>query len=320
MHDIDRTQREFESAMNELQPEYFEYSNEANEWGEYEGETYSHEAWQEIPAGETWQEAEQYEGEYNEYQGETYEYQGEHNEYEGGNYEYAGETDEFAMSETQEMELAAELLEISNEYELDQFFGNFFKKIGKAFGKAVNSPLGKALGGVLKPLAKQVLPIAGSAVGSLVGGPLGAQLGNKVTSAAGQLFGLELEGLSGEDREYEMSRRFVRFASNAVSNALRAPGNFGPQNIARRSMILAMRRMAPGLRRAYCNCPPPVFCPPLPDVASMPGDNPPVSGPTGPTAAPAGPESQGEYGFYTGASSQRGTWVRQGNRIILYGV
>ncbi len=356
MHDIDRTQREFESAMYEMQPEYFEYSNEANEWGEQEGEAYSQEAWHEIPTGETWQEAEQYEGENYEYQGENYAYEGENNEYQGEGYEYQGEnyeyqgegenyefqgegeSYEYPINEAEEMEMAAELLGIANEYELDQFFGKLFKKVSQAVGKAINSPLGQALGGALKPLVKQVLPVAGGALGAMVGGPLGAQLGNQVTSAAGRLFGLELEGLSGEDREYEMSRRFVRFATTAARNALRAPRHFRPRHIARRSLIEAMRRMAPSLRRAYCNCP--TYTPMVaPDDATFPE---PIPAPALPpptdaaAAAPAGAEGQGEYGNYGryrqygqsyGQSygqygsngSQRGTWVRQGRRIILFG-
>lgn len=332
MHDIDRTQRDFESAMNELQPEYFEYSNEVNGWGEYEGEAYSQEAWQEVPIGETWQEAEQYEGESYEGEGENYAYEGENYEGEGENYAYEGESYEHEMNEAEEMELAAELLGVTNEQELNQFFGKLFRKVGQAVGKVVNSPIGTALGGVLKPLAKQVLPLAGGALGTFVGGPLGAKLGSQLTAKAGQLFGLELEGLSGEDREYEMSRRFVRFSSHAIRNALRAPRHIGPGHIARRSMILAMRRMAPGLRRAYCNCP--VHPPALPPDAAYPPPSDPMSADNA-AAAPAGAEGQGEYGAYrpygqysqygqygqyAGTGSQRGTWVRQGRRIILYGV
>jgi hypothetical protein len=46
--------------------------------------------------------------------------------------------------EAEEMELAAELLEVSNEQELEQFLGDFIKKAGKAIGGIVKSPIGKA--------------------------------------------------------------------------------------------------------------------------------------------------------------------------------
>jgi hypothetical protein len=39
---------------------------------------------------------------------------------------------------------------------------------------------------------------------------------------AGQALGLELEGLSQEDREFEATRQFIRFAGDAVKNALTA--------------------------------------------------------------------------------------------------
>src|SRR3954453_23059626 len=72
------------------------------------------------------------------------------------------------FSESEEMELVAELLSLNGEAELDQFLGNVFKKIGGVF-KKVFKPLGK----ILRPLAKTVLPIAGKVAGSFFGGPVG---------------------------------------------------------------------------------------------------------------------------------------------------
>ena len=76
------------------------------------------------------------------------------------------------FNEAQEMELAAELLGVANDHELEQFLGDFIKKAGKAIGGIVKSPIGQAIGGVLKSAAKAALPIAGGALGTLVGGPL----------------------------------------------------------------------------------------------------------------------------------------------------
>jgi hypothetical protein len=72
-------------------------------------------------------------------------------------------------------------------------------------------------------LAKAALPIAGRALGAFVGGPVGGMFGGKPASAAGRMFGLEPEGLSAEDREFEAERGFVRFASAITKNALSAP-------------------------------------------------------------------------------------------------
>ena len=66
-------------------------------------------------------------------------------------------------------------------------------------------------------------PSAGRALGTFVGGPVSGMIGGKLASAAGRMFGLELEGLSVEDREFEVARRLVRFASATTKNALSAP-------------------------------------------------------------------------------------------------
>jgi hypothetical protein len=58
--------------------------------------------------------------------------------------------------------------------------------------------------------------------------------------------GLELEGLSQEDREFEAARRFVRFASEAVKNAA-ATDAADPVAAAQSATAAAARRFAPGL-------------------------------------------------------------------------
>lgn len=139
-------------------------------------------------------------------------------------YEFEGENSESGVfNESEEMELAAELLEVRDEAELEQFLGDLIKKAGNAIGKVVKSPIGKAIGGVLKAAAKKALPLAGSALGGMVGGPLGAQLGGGLASMAGSALGLELEGLSHEDQEFEAAKQFVRFAGDTVKNAVAQP-------------------------------------------------------------------------------------------------
>ena len=94
------------------------------------------------------------------YENEQYEF-GEYGEY--GETEWGGETGTF--SEAQAMELAAELLEVSSEEELDRFLGSLIKKAGQVAGKFIKSPVGQQLGGLLKGAAKQALPMVGSAIG-----------------------------------------------------------------------------------------------------------------------------------------------------------
>jgi hypothetical protein len=147
----------------------------------------------------------------------------------------------------QEMELASQFLEIGNEQELENFLGDLVKKAASALGKIVKSPIGQALGGVLKAAAAKALPIAGGALGGMFGGPLGATLGSRLASMAGSSLGLELEGLSPEDQEFEASRQFVKFAAETVKNALEAAPSTDPATAARRAAMAAARTLAPGL-------------------------------------------------------------------------
>jgi hypothetical protein len=151
------------------------------------------------------------------------------------------------LSDSDEMELASEFLEIGSEAEMDQFLGDLVQHIGHGLGKLVNSPMGHAVGGILKQVAKTALPIAGGALGGFVGGPVGAMIGSNLASVAGSALGLELEGLSPEDREFEATKQFIRFAGETVANALQAPPDADPEAVAHQAAVEAARVHAPGL-------------------------------------------------------------------------
>jgi hypothetical protein len=194
----------------------------------------------------------------------------------------AGETGE-VFGETEQMELASELLEVTNEAELDRFLGDLIQRAGQAVGKYVRSPEGQAIGGILKGAAKQVLPGIGSALGSYFGGPSGAKFGGDVASAAGRAFGLELEGLSGEDREFELARRYVTFAGEAVKNLASAPAGADPRAAANAGAVAAAKTYAPGLL--------------APAQAGIEGPSP-----------------------LSLTARHSGRWVRRGSKIVLYGI
>jgi hypothetical protein len=160
--------------------------------------------------------------------------------------EFQGEQQE-VFHETELQELAAELLSVSNEQELNHFLGSLIKRAGSALGKVVRSPIGQALGGVLKTVAKQALPLAGSALGNLVLPGVGGMIGGKLASAAGSMFGLELEGLSQEDREFEVAKQFVRLATDATRAAVNAPPSANPSAIVQNAVAQAAQKFAPGL-------------------------------------------------------------------------
>jgi hypothetical protein len=210
MHDIGRTQLEFggHGEFGEL--------SEGNEFGEF--------------------------GEFGEV-GEATEF-GEFGE--TGEFAEMGE-DESPLSEIQEIQLTSELLEVSSEDELEQFLGNLIGTVGNAIGRFARSDTGQALGGILKSAAKQALPVVGQAVGQWVSPGQGGDWGARAGRAAGDLLGLELEGLSQEDREFETARQFVRFASRASRQALLAPQGTDPRAAARAAAASAARVYAPGL-------------------------------------------------------------------------
>src|SRR5262245_6528275 len=135
-------------------------------------------------------------------------------EYEGAEFEALGEYGEAnVLTESEEIELASELLEITSEQELEQFLGNVFKKVARGVGSFVKSPVGRALGGVLKNVAKKALPVVGGALGSMVAPGIGTAIGSKLGSLAGGLFEVELESMTPENAEYEVARRYVNLAA-----------------------------------------------------------------------------------------------------------
>ncbi|HAV43251.1 TPA: hypothetical protein DCX15_04475 [bacterium] len=172
------------------------------------------------------------------------EFEGEGFEFDFGEF---GDQMESPFSETEEMELASQLLEITDEAELDQFLGRLIRRVGRGIGKIIRSPVGRILGRVLKGVARRALPVLGGAVGGYFGGPMGAAVGSRLATGAGRLFGLELEGLSLEDQEFEVARRFVRFAGTAARNVAVAPPNIDPQTTVRRAALDAAKRHVPGL-------------------------------------------------------------------------
>jgi hypothetical protein len=172
-----------------------------------------------------------------------YESEGESDEYEYG-YE-----DEFesVFDEAEEMELAAELLEIQDEEELDLFLGKLIKRATRKIRKAVRGPIGRTLGGALKGVAQKFLPVAGAAVGNMVLPGVGGMVGGNLASMAGKAFGLELEGLSPEDQEFEVARRFVRLAGEASVNAASAPPAASPAATVKTAIQQSAQKHAPGL-------------------------------------------------------------------------
>lgn len=188
-----------------------------------------------------------YEAEYESDQEEEY----EEGEFESPLDEYSEEFEEEMEFETDselvEAELASDMLSVTNEEELEEFIGKLFKKAKKAARGFIKSPAGNMLKKYLKGLAKKALPIAGTALGGMIGGPIGAKLGNSATQMVGKALGLELEGLSPEDKEFEVAKGYVRYAKDAINRAASdRRQRYSPRSAARSAMTNAAKKYAPG--------------------------------------------------------------------------
>lgn len=229
-----------------------------------------------------------YESDYGEFE---FEFEGEgEGESEFG---YEGEA---VFDEVEEMEFAAQLLEITDEGELDQFLGKLIKKAGGAARAFIKSPVGRQLGGILKGAAKKALPVVGSALGNMVAPGIGGAIGGKLASGLGDAFGLELEGLSPQDQEFEVARSFVRLAGEAAKNAASSGASAAggsAQQAAKNAFIKAAQKHAPGLIKQA------------------------NGGQTGMNGSASVRDHRNGRGQSGGRS---GRWIRKGNQIILLGV
>jgi len=253
--------------------------------------------------------AEEYEGELEgEYEGEweTLELEGE---YEG---EYEGEGE---GAETEELEQATAFLEVSSEQELDRFIGNLVRSAAGAVGDFARSKTGRQLGGILKQAARKALPVVGQGIGERLGGRTGARVGRSAGDIAARYFGLELEGLSSEDQEFELARQFVRFARAACSNAARLANTAPPRQVAQRAIIGAARRYAPGLLDDRVLAAPPARRPLPQSAAGTPARTAAAGSPR--PGSITRPAARGRPCANCGAPGGSGRWVRRGNTIVL---
>lgn len=154
---------------------------------------------------------------------------------------------ESPFSEEEEMALAAELLEITDEQELDLFLGKLFKKAWRGI-KKVGGKVLRPLGRVLKGVAKKALPFLGGALGSFIPIPgVGTAVGSALGGALSRALEMEFEGMSPDQQEYEMARRFVKVAGAAARRAAIVPPTANPLMAAKSAVSSAMKRQIPGI-------------------------------------------------------------------------
>lgn len=227
---------------------------------------------------------------------------------------------ESPFSENEVTDLAAELLGVSNDRELDQFLGSLLRRAAVAVGGALHLRMLHVLGGLVKGAVRRILPGIGRAFSGLVDpagrhvdqrGQIG-QLAPQLVPRASQLLGMELEGLSGEDQEFASAKQLVRLAGTAAAAAAADPSRGNAGEAARQAMIQAAQVYAPGLLRS---------APSHGEVHHQsPHDHSHADSNhdcgCGGSCGGCGGASHGG----SGTQGKRGSWRRRGREIILEGV
>jgi peptidoglycan hydrolase-like protein with peptidoglycan-binding domain len=167
--------------------------------------------------------------------------------------EFFGEM-ESPFSEIEELELAAELLSISSEEELDQFLGKLVKRAWKGIKKVgrVVGRIAKPFGGVLKGVVKAALPVVGGALGSFIPIPgVGTAVGSALGGALSKVLELEHGELEQDEKELEMARRLVRIAGTAARHAALTDPSTNPHLAANNAVMAAARQHVPNLSASF---------------------------------------------------------------------
>jgi hypothetical protein len=151
------------------------------------------------------------------------------------------------LSETQELALASEFLEIASEEELEQFLGDLWNRTKAAASQVYNSSAVQSAIPALKAAGRGFLPIAAGKLSDRYFPGSGGMVQAGVQGLADQLLKEQLEGLSAEDRELAVARRYVRFALDALDRAAQAPERVPPQVAGQVAIRDAARQHIPGL-------------------------------------------------------------------------
>jgi hypothetical protein len=202
--------------------------------------------------------------------------------------------------------LAAELLDVTNRSELDEVLGRIVAAGSGDADGGLPGGAARALVGVLRGTAERTVPTLATVLGAGTAGERSA------ADTAARVFGLELEGASAEDRDFEVARQLVRFGRSAAARAAKAPAG-PPAVIVRDAVEAAGRRFAPGLVPAAPAVRP---WPAAPRPAEPPGQ--PV--PPRPAVPPGPVERPGPVEPRVPSGPRTGPWVRNGSAVVLLGV
>ena len=151
------------------------------------------------------------------------------------------------LTEVQELELAGEVLEVGSEAELEEFLGDLWNRTKSAAGQVYNSAAVQRALPTVKAVGAKVLPVAAGKLADLAW----KGSGDFVKAGAGALIDQwlkeELEGLSAEDRELALARRYIRFAHDALLRAAQMPERVPPPVAGQVAVSDAARTHIPGV-------------------------------------------------------------------------
>jgi hypothetical protein len=151
------------------------------------------------------------------------------------------------FGELQELDLASRLLEVADGMQLHRLLQEIVVRAERAVRQQLPPGVREALVALLKVASRKSVPHAARVLGGMP--PVSSEI-SRLAPRAANVFGIELEGLSPEDQELEVARRFVRFGATAARNAARSRTRLNPRMATRSAVISAARRYAPGLLRA----------------------------------------------------------------------
>lgn len=139
------------------------------------------------------------------------------------------------LAETDEMERAADLLDALRDPEPRlRVTGLVARELAAAGGAGA---------------AESLLAIVCRLATAALVGVRSNTLAGAGTTAPADLLGIEVEGMSPEDAEFEIARRILRFACEAAGREAALRGSLPPPEATRRALGAAAQRWVPGLVR-----------------------------------------------------------------------
>jgi hypothetical protein len=140
---------------------------------------------------------------------------------------------EVSLLDTDRTEAATELLEVAGRPALPALLARLLRNAAQAAGGSVDRAVEGELVRLLQRAARVALPAA-------------SPTARDGATQASRFFGIELEGLSPEDQEFESARRFVQLIEAAAGDAAVASQRLPPAIAAWLAVSRAAKRFAPG--------------------------------------------------------------------------